>query len=284
MGYGDFMNFCRGSTLPVCNLFLFSDEVEPYCTLSGFTSGSTPVRNLGVIFVGALAVVMVAAFLYSAQRRTGAVGRREMQVLFLAYGVAAAAMTVASSGIVTGDYVLTWFSAAQIGATTATAWALLLNGLVTLQFMADGSVLSVALTLLSTAMVGVGTGYIAADTDLAFSGAFEMPYNPALYTLFLVLPLICVVAYVVLEIVLVVRILRELKPLFPLLGAFVCFAVAMAFEFGVSQFICRSTDGRIDGSFFAALFTLLSFMVLRFYWYSITEDTYVAPHVDSYYV
>ena len=44
--FGDFGDFCRDSTLPVCNLF--NTQTAPTCVLEGFvTSNGHRVRNLG---------------------------------------------------------------------------------------------------------------------------------------------------------------------------------------------------------------------------------------------
>lgn len=54
--------------------------------------------------------------------------------------------------------------------------------------------------------------------------------------------------------------------------AAILFAVAQIFVFVASVHICKGTDGKIDGSMFGTLFTLLAVVTVWFFWSSITED------------
>lgn len=75
------------------------------------------------------------------------------------------------------------------------------------------------LILLSGIAFFVGTGYIALDTAFSYTPAFvpslSEPYNRniALYVLYQLWPLICLVGFFLLETVLVLRVLGEKKPM-----------------------------------------------------------------------
>lgn len=58
-------------------------------------------------------------------------------------------------------------------------------------------------------------------------------------------------------------------------GSAILFAIGQVFDFVISVHICKATDGKIDGSLFQTLFTLISVVTLWFYWSSITEDFWV---------
>jgi hypothetical protein len=105
-----------------------------------------------------------------------------------------------------------------LAAITATCWTLFLNALVGFQLLDDGTPVSLALFLGSSALLFIGTGYIALDTGFSFTHHFDDSLsgnnpNIALYVLYLLFPLICLFLFFVLETILVVRILGEARPL-----------------------------------------------------------------------
>ncbi|KAK9449777.1 chitin synthase III catalytic subunit [Limtongia smithiae] len=278
--YGNFNAFCKDSTLPVCNLF---DDVQKTCTLVGFnTVNGHRIGNLGLMILSFFAVVLAVVFIICAHRRRGAVGRREMQILFFSYIIVSISAFFASGEFITNRRVLVYFSAIEIGATCATAWLLVVNAIVAYQLLPDGGVLSVGLTVFSGLAFFIGTGYIALDSAFSWTGAFdsatgepELLRNYALYTVYLLWPIIAVVVYLILELNLVIGILHELRPMILLILSFFLFVVGQVFEFVVSKYICSDTSGKIDGSLFACLFTLFSFGSLWAFWVSITEDEYM---------
>jgi len=112
------------------------------------------------------------------------------------------------------------FTGAQLGMITATTWILMINGAVGYQALNDGSFFSILLTVVSAAMLFVGTGYIALDTGYNWTGYFntaQIQQDPnrsyALYTLYLLAPAVFLFIYFVLESWLVLRILGEIKPM-----------------------------------------------------------------------
>lgn len=106
-----------------------------------------------------------------------------------------------------------------MGAITATLWVLFLNGVVGYQLVDDGTPLSLGLILGSAIAFFVGTGYIALDTAFSYTNTFVSSLsgpnnrNIALYILYQLLPLICLVGFFCLETVLVLKVLGEKKPM-----------------------------------------------------------------------
>lgn len=95
---------------------------------------------------------------------------------------------------------------------------LLLNGVVGYQLWDDGTPLSLGLLCFSALALFVGTGYIALDTGFNWTGHFhrslEAPNRHiGLYILYQLLPLVCLVGFILLETVLVLKVLGEKKPM-----------------------------------------------------------------------
>lgn len=174
------------------------------------------------------------------------------------------------------------FSALHIGFITATLWILMINAVVGYQLIDDGTVLSMGALIVSALILFIGTGYIALDTGLQFTGYWDSSYQPpnrniALYVLYQLLPLICVVVFYVLEAILVLKVLGETRPMVYLTGAAALFALGQVFTYVVSPHICNGTAGKIDGSLFETLFNLLAVVTVWAFWSSITEDDWPMP-------
>lgn len=158
----------------------------------------------------------------------------------------------------------------------------MINAVVGYQLLDDGTPLSVGLILFSSAILFIGTGYIALDTGFQFTGYWDSSYNPpnrniALYVLYQLIPLIFLVAFFVLESILVVRVLGETRPMIYLVTAAVLFALGQVFNYTISRYICDGTNGSIDGALFETLFTLLAVVMVWIFWSSITEDDWPMP-------
>ena len=178
---------------------------------------------------------------------------------------------------------------------------MLLNGIVGFQILDDGTPISLGLILLSGIAFFVGTGYIALDTAFSYTHTFKPSLsgpdnrNIALYVLYQLWPLICLVGFFLLETVLVLRVLGEKKPmgmwcsiqfnawvlltlyLVYLMAAALLFAIGQIFQYVISTHICQGTNHKIDGALFETFFTLLSVVMIWVFWSSITEDDWPRP-------
>ncbi|KAI9750804.1 MAG: hypothetical protein M4579_006305 [Chaenotheca gracillima] len=273
--FGKFDNFCRDSTLPVCNLFT---QVPQGCQLVGITlKGGRHLGNLGSILVCGLAIVTSLFLLWRSERKKAAVGRREMQLFLLGYIIIEICEIFTVGGFPLDRKVLIGFTGVHLGMIVATIWILLLNAVVGFQLVDDGTPMSLGLLLGSGAVLLIGTGYIALDTGFSWTGHFDGSltppnYNPGLYVLYQLAPLVFLAIFFVLEGVLVLRILGEKRPMIYLLSAGLLFAIGQIFQYVVSVHICNGTGGKINGALFETLFTLGSVVMLWIFWSSITED------------
>ncbi|KAK5997192.1 Chitin synthase export chaperone-like protein [Cladobotryum mycophilum] len=289
--YGNFNDFCKDSTLPVCNLISAThDQNGPWggCQLTGISlSGGKHLGNLGSIILCGIAIAASLFLVLKSDKKKAAVGRREMQLFLICYAILSICEIFSVGVFPINDTVRVVFSAIHIGMIAATTWILMLNAVVGYQLLDDGTPVSMALFLGSAAALLIGTGYIALDTGLSWTGFWDSTYelpnrSYALYTLYQLVPLIFLVAFFVLEAILVVRVLGERRPMIYLAAAAVLFAVGQVFNYVVSKHICEGTNGKIDGALFETLFTLLSVVMVWAFWSSITEDDWPTPTHDSY--
>ncbi|KAL4898323.1 chitin synthase III catalytic subunit [Aspergillus ambiguus] len=221
--FGKFHDFCRDSTLPVCNLFIKNNQPPNVnfngCALTGIPlSNDRHLANLGSILLAFFAILTSLFLLWRSERKQAAVGRREMQLFLLGFIVIEICEIFSVGGFPLHSAVRKGFSAAHIASITATCWVLLLNALVGYQFLDDGTPISIGLCVSSALVFFIGTGYIALDTGFNWTGEFAPDpateyRNIALYVLYLLFPLVCLVVFFVLETVLVIRILGELRPM-----------------------------------------------------------------------
>ncbi|RYO23600.1 hypothetical protein AA0121_g1568 [Alternaria tenuissima] len=255
------------------------------CTLQGFpVGGGDRLHNLGSIIICGIAILTTLFLLWRSQRKKAAVGRREMQLFLLGYIVISICEIFTIGGFPLNSTVRIVFVAIHIAAITATSWILMLNGAVGYQLLDDGTAVSIGLLLISSLVIFIGTGYIALDTGLNWTGYWEdtrfVPNQAyALYTLYQLVPLVFIVIFFCLEAFLVLRILGERKPMLYLLAAALLFAIGQIFQYVISVHICNGTDGKINGGLFSTLFTLLSVVMIWVFWSSITEDDWPMPTV-----
>ncbi|KAI3399180.1 hypothetical protein diail_7549 [Diaporthe ilicicola] len=285
--FGNFGNFCRDSTLPVCNL-LSSNHNQTGgwggCELTGISvGGGRRLGNLGSILLCGVAIATSIYLILRSERKKAAVGRREMQLFLVGYIVISICEIFTVGEFPLNSTVRIAFTGIHIGFIIATTWMLMLNAVVGYQFIDDGTPMSLGLILISAAILLIGTGYIALDTGFDWTGKFQSSYdgpnyrNIALYVLYQLAPLIFLVAFYVLETVLVLRVLGETRPMVYLTLAAILFALGQIFNYAISPHICNGTSGKIDGALFQTLFTLLSVVMVWVFWSSITEDDWPMP-------
>ncbi|KAF4494498.1 Chitin synthase export chaperone [Fusarium agapanthi] len=290
--FGNFHDFCRDSTLPVCNLLSQNHDQNGNwggCELKGISlSGGRHLGNLGSILLAGAAIVTAAFLLLRSEKKRAAVGRREMQMFLIGYIIISICEIFSVGEFPLNSTVRIAFSAIHIGMIIATCWILMLNAVVGYQIIDDGTPLSMALIAISALLLLIGTGYIALDTGFSWTGYWDDSYdaprnrNIALYVLYQLVPLILLVAFLVLEAILVIRILGETRPMIYLAAAALLFAIGQVFNYAISKYICDGTSGKIDGALFQTLFTLLSVIMVWVFWSSITEDDWPMPVTNTY--
>jgi hypothetical protein len=167
-----------------------------------------------------------------------------MQVFLLGYIVICICEIFTVGGIPGIDEsrhkVIVGWTAVHIATISATFWVLLLNAVVGYQFLDDGTPTSIGLVIGSAAAFFIGTGYVALDTGLDWTGFFQSSVtdapniNHGLYVLYLLIPLICLAFFFVLETYLVLKDLGEVRPMskFPLCS------ISLTFQFSLRPLSC----------------------------------------------
>ncbi|RPA84761.1 hypothetical protein BJ508DRAFT_339410 [Ascobolus immersus RN42] len=258
------------------------------CVDVGFLSRFDITCVQCVVLIAGIAILVTALLIWMSEKKQAAVGRREMQILLGWYIVISLAEIFSVGGFMNSadlDKVVKGFSAVHIGSITAFFWTLFIFAIVKFQYLDDGTLLSIGLVLGSGLIIFAGTGYIALDTafqwtsQFVYSGDYK---NLALYVLYLIEPLIMIALYVILATIVVLMVLGERKPMLLLGLTGLLFAIGQIFNFVASVHICNATNGKIDGSLFQTLFSLLSVTSLWFFWTLITEDSWNdGPQPDS---
>ncbi|KYK55267.1 hypothetical protein DCS_07230 [Drechmeria coniospora] len=289
--FGNFYDFCRDSTLPVCNLLSTSHNQDgPWggCRLTGIPlSGGRYLGNLGSILLCAVAIATTGFLLLKSEKKRAAVGRREMQLFLFVYIIISICEIFSVGLFPLNESVRIVFSAIHIGMIIAGTWILMLNALVGYQLIDDGTPLSMGVLIVSAAALFIGTGYIALDTGFSWTNYWDSSYRPpnrniALYVLYQLIPLIFLVAFFVLETILVLVVLGEVRPMIYLTAAALLFALGQIFNYAISKYICSGTGGKIDGALFETFFTLLSVVMVWIFWSSITEDDWPIQSTATY--
>ncbi|KUJ08631.1 uncharacterized protein LY89DRAFT_335397 [Mollisia scopiformis] len=291
--FGNFHNFCRDSTLPICNIFPGfsynnSAGFAGGCELTGIPlSHGRHLGNLGSILLCGIAIVVTAFLLWRSEQKQAAVGRREMQVFLVGYILIEICEIFTVGKFPLNNTVRIAFTGMHLGFIVATLWILMLNAVVGYQLLDDGTPVSVGLMVGSAVALFTGTGYITLDTGYNWTGHFHDSLsgnnrNIPLYVLYQLAPLVFLFAFFVLETALVIRVLGERKPMIYLAAAALLFAIGQIFNYVVSVHICHGTSGKIDGALFETLFTLLAVVMVWVFWSSITEDDWPMPINNTY--
>ncbi|KAI6249293.1 Chitin synthase export chaperone [Erysiphe necator] len=295
--FGNFHNFCRDSTLPVCNvckiqftLLLFpqfsypkSPGLDESCRLTGFSIGGDEyVGNLGSILIAAIAILVTLLLIGLAERKLAAVGRREMQLFLFIYILVQICEIFTIGLFPLNKTVRIAFTGAHLGLILACTWILLINAIIGYQLWEDGTLFSMGMSVFSASMLCIGTAYIALDTGFSWTGYFNSSLTGqnrsiGLYITYQLLPLIFIVIYFILTSILVLRILGELRPMIYLTSAAILFTIGQVFNYVVSIHICEGSSGKLNGAFFETLFTLTSVVMVWVFWSSITEDDWPTP-------
>ncbi|KFY32978.1 hypothetical protein V495_08551 [Pseudogymnoascus sp. VKM F-4514 (FW-929)] len=286
--FGNFNHFCRDSTLPVCNLLSKTHDQNGFggCELKGINlPDGKHLGNIGSIILCGVAILVSAYLLWRSERKQAAVGRREMQLFLLGYVLIEICEIFTVGVFPLNDTARVAFSGIHLGMIVATTWILMLNAAVGYQIIDDGTPMSIGLIIGSAVALFVGTGYIALDTGLSWTGHFDSSLtgnnrNIGLYVLYQLAPIIFLAVFFILESILVLRVLGEKKPMIYLGAAALFFILGQIFNYVVSTHICSGTNGKIDGAIFETLFTLLSVVTIWYFWSSITEDDWPMPAVN----
>ncbi|KAI3637062.1 hypothetical protein MIR68_004768 [Amoeboaphelidium protococcarum] len=312
--FGNFLQLCNEALLPACSLFFYnsteallgqqqqtdnttqatlSDQPNTLisarslqCELKTFQINSNSYRNLGDVAISAISALLVLVMVYRAFTKYAAVGRKEMNLLFGWYFVTMCLQVITTGGFLLTESINQIISGIQIGFIVGTFWILMLNGAVGYQLVEDGSPLSFFSILLSGAAITAGVSIIALDAASSvrlLGGSLSSGTDSiALFVVYLLLPIVFTLIYVILQTVLVAKNLGEQKPLINLYVALLFIILSQVMMFVLNVTICQGTSGNVDGTMFATLCNLAAIIFVYRFWDSITEDDW--DNVDDIFV
>jgi len=301
-GFGSYEPLCRTvPSYPHCNLFLRQLEknapqaltnepalniagvgVNPHCAI--LRIGDHRLGNIGNIIACGLSFFFVLALIARASRRKAAVGLVEFRIFLTLY-----ALSLVFQVLTTGSFLaqtstaLVVLTAIHLGIVAALGWALLGNAVVSLQWVEDGTISSLAPFWGLITAFFIATTYISLDTAFGWTSAFGVSNPPiaqkniALFVLTSIWPGVAAIIYTIILVVVVVRILQEKRPMVLFIGAFLLFAVAQVIYFEVNKYICTASHAKVDGSLIATVLETASVFLLFLGWKSITEDSWEEP-------
>ncbi|KAI9351444.1 chitin synthase III catalytic subunit [Obelidium mucronatum] len=214
---------------------------------------------------------MTLTMIYYIRSKYTAVGRKEIVMFFYMYAVTLIVDFLLIGTIIPpASVVYKYFAALHAGLFVSTFWCLMYNGIVGFQWTEDGTPTSLWTLRLSTLTVLLVSFAISILTFLNIGLTSAAPM--ALYIVYLILPAVFLVVYVILQIILVCTTLDDRWPLGDLLFGFFFFLMGLVLEFVVGPQLCELATHYVDGMFFGTISTLLGVMLVYKFWDSITKE------------
>jgi len=268
--FGDFDYFCNKVSLPMCSLV--GNKIMPECYARNLEVSKGHLTFQGAtLFMGIVAIIMTFIMIIHIKSKYTAVGRKEVVFFYYLYCVYVVIEMIVSSGIIPlyASY-YKWFVSSYVGVVGATCTTLLVSGLVSFQWIEDGTAKSLWLVRVS-ALISFGLHF--AVSVLTFENEVFSSKQPLLlFVLFFIVNGVEVIIYFLMQVFLVVTVLDEKWPLGAILFAAAFYVIGVVSEFFFAKEICRLCAHYIDGVFFGVTFILLAVMMVYKYWDSITKE------------
>ncbi|KAK0543887.1 hypothetical protein OC846_005765 [Tilletia horrida] len=306
-GFGNFGSWCSSTpSLAVCNLFykrlldhgnmasLGYDPHDPYPDTTIAAAGvgvhpqcSIPRRghngslgNVGMIVACCLCFTFVVIMVLRISQRVAAVARQEMKILFLTYAAILPLQLLTSGSLLKqGSETLVVFTAMQEALQSCLYWVLLACAVVLTQVVDDGgaaSLVPLALFYVAiftmTMVVSLDAAYDFAHFALHSGHVLEDLYDPTLYTISFLIPLVGATMYALLVVYVSVGMLQEFKPLGWTILAGIFWALSLLVNFLWSANLCQAANGRTDLSFMAVLLQSMAMWAIFQSWKRMTES------------
>ncbi|KAF5344835.1 hypothetical protein D9756_011102 [Leucocoprinus leucothites] len=287
VGFGDFQPLCSGTpSYPWCNLFYrqlldHSREtlqgastdpqsapvgVNPQCGIPRIGHDGS-VSNVANIAACGVSILLVAVLVFLCHRRKAAVGRWELRTLLIVYLITLPIQIVTNASLLPqGSTALVVLTAIHAGLVVALFWVLLANAIVATQWIEDGSMASIAHTL------------VRVDKHMAACVSIKLRLFISTYFTFTS----AIIIYLALMTYIVLHVLNETRPMWYYLLSAALFVLAQLAWFLLGRVICRGSNQKVDGSFIATVLETASVGVLFLAWRSITEGALYASQAHSF--
>lgn len=241
--------------------------LAPDCYSRNIDINNTIIFQPATCLIHMAAIIMTAIMLWHVHSKYTAVGRKELLFFLYIYALSEFLVMFLDSAVIpsyTNAYL--WFTVIYVGLKCAIFWCLMLNGFVGFQFAEDGSALSLWSMRISSCVVFIISLIVAGETYKKNVG------EGGLWFFEFAFPIIMVVIYVVSQVILVLRTLDEVWPINDIIMGCLAFGSGLILMYGFNNPICENVNHYIDGTFFGALCSLFSVMMVYKYWDSITKE------------
>ncbi|KAE8208373.1 hypothetical protein CF327_g7118 [Tilletia walkeri] len=307
-GFGNFGSWCSSTpSLAVCNLFyrrllLQSNFAElgygtpdPMSLAANVTAAGIGVNpqcwiprrghsgslgNVGLIVACCFSMVFVAFMTMRISQRIAAVARQEMRVLFMTYLVMMPLQIVTMGSLLEqGGKVLVITTSIQESFQSAFFWSLIACAVVMTQVVEDGS--GASLWPLGLCYLAVFTMTLVASLDVPFDFVhFALHYrhqlvdlyDPVLYTITFLIPLVGATMYALLITHVTLGKLQEFKPFAWSVVAGGLWGLSLLVNFFWSADLCQASKARVDGAFLAVMLQSTAMWALFQAWQRMTES------------
>ncbi|KAI9890416.1 MAG: Chitin synthase, class 7 [Vezdaea aestivalis] len=278
MAFGDFVEICRKTALPMCSLIgppskiTGSPGVEAVCYSRSIELANTIIFQGANGFAHIVALLMTIIMIIHVRSKFTAVGRKEITSFFYLYMLLTVCSLVLDSGVVPpGSGTYPYFAAVQSGLTSALCVCLLVNGFVGFQIYEDGTTLSVWLLRLFSLAMFIISGAVALCTFKGWAGLGPTK-TVGLFVVLYIFSGICLLVYFIMQVILVANTLQDRWPLGDIVFGLFFFVIGQVILYVFSETICNGVQHYLDGLFFSTVCNLLAVMMVYKYWDSITKE------------
>ncbi|SCU80046.1 LAMI_0B00606g1_1 [Lachancea mirantina] len=295
MGFGDFVQICSRTPLPLCSvvkskkhLLLSTGEkindfdpgsltvgILPQCYARSIEVANTVVFQIGNAFVNIGALGVILFMIYSIRRKYTAIGRSEYAFFFELCLVLIVFTLVVDCGVSppgSGSY--PFFVAVQIALASACSWVLAVIGFLGFRLWEDGTHRSMLLVR-GTAFVGFAVSFLVAlftFNSWSHSSQYNTTNAVGLFVVMYVLNALAVLLFIICQLFVSLFIIGNAWAAgSTLLGVFFL-AAGQVITYGFSNAICKSVKHYLDGLFFGSICNIFALMMVYKTWDMTTDD------------
>ncbi|KAK0528769.1 hypothetical protein OC842_004449 [Tilletia horrida] len=306
-GFGNFGSWCSATpSLAVCNLYYRRLLVQNNLAELGYGDPSANITtsvaaagvgvnpecfiprrghagslgNVGLIVACCFSFIFVSFMVMRISQRIAAVARQEMRILFLTY-LAVVPMQLVTMGslVEQGSKFLVIVTAVQESLQSCIFWSLLACAVVMTQVVEDGTPASLLPHAIFYVAVFCMTLVVSLDVPfdfahLAMHSRHQLVdlYNPTLYTITFLIPLVGATMYALLITYVTLGKLQEFRPFGWSILAGVLWAASLLVNFLWSLDLCYISNRRVDGSFLAVILQSTAMWAIFQAWKRMTES------------
>lgn len=154
-----------------------------------------------------------------------------------------------------------YFVAAQNGLTNALFTCLVINGFVGFQLYEDGTILSVWLLRVASAVLFLAS-FVVSILTFRGQGGLDSTHTAGMFVMLYIFNPICIFIYLVMQLLLVLNTLEDRWPLGNIVIGLAVFVIGQLLMYVWSDTICDHVQHYLDGLFFATCCNLFAVMMI----------------------